>query len=184
MPKYTMEMVLEYAKVFPENADMGDSDGNDTQRSIAEKGGQYVTNAYFTSEEQIEQLLSEGMKEKNLGHETIKVGNQEFGIGKYIQLKRPVGDLIKRFDNKGKTVEVNYGGPVGVVDLTQGKDNKRWWSYEEDGALGNGTLAQVQFETYRDGAGRRLKNIGVVEHVEYETESTDDGDDLFNMDDV
>jgi len=40
-----MDMVLEYAKVFPENADMGDPDGAQWQQKIANDGGQYLVNA-------------------------------------------------------------------------------------------------------------------------------------------
>lgn len=184
MPKYTMEMVLEYAKVSPENADMGDPNGNTTQKSIADKGGQYTVNCYFTSDGQIEELMQDGLDPKPMGSDRIKMGNQDFGIGKFINLKRPVPDNIKTFENKNNTVEVNYGGKPGVVDLTQGQENKRWWSFEDDGAIGNGTVAMVQFETYSNGAGVRLKNIGILEHVEYEPVSSDAGDDIFNMENV
>jgi hypothetical protein len=169
MPKYTMEMVLEYARVFPENADMGDADSKlKLLRDIANKGGQYVVNLYFTSEEQIKQLLAEGMDPKPMGNDRVLNGN-EFGIGKYIKAKRDVQDKLYTFTQKnGTEVEVNYGGAPGIVDLTQGAENKRWWSYDEDGPLGNGTKALVQFETYSNGAGIRIVNIGVTEHVPYE----------------
>lgn len=168
MPKYTMEMVLEYAKVFPENADMGDSDGNKTAKSIHDKGGQYIVNLYFTEEEQIQKLLEEGLDPKPMNSDRILNGN-EYGIGKYMKAKRLVRDDIKTFTQKnGTSVNVNYGGAPGVVDLTQGAENKRWWSFEEDGPLGNGTRALVQFETYSNGAGVRIVNIGVLEHVAYE----------------
>lgn len=169
MPKYTMEMVLEYARVFPKNADMGDADSKlKLLRDIANKGGQYVVNLYFTSEEQIKQLLAEGMDPKPMGNDRVLNGN-EFGIGKYIKAKRDVQDKLYTFTQKnGTEVEVNYGGAPGIVDLTQGAENKRWWSYDEDGPLGNGTKALVQFETYTNGAGIRIVNIGVTEHVPYE----------------
>ncbi len=182
MPKYTMEMVLEYAKVFPENADMGNPDGPRAAQAVAQKGGQYVVNGYFTSEEQIQQLVEDGLDLHPMNSDRIKQGNEEFGIGKFMQLKRPVPDNIKVFENKNGPVEVNYGGPVGVVDLTQGAENKRWWSFEDDGPLGNGTKAMVQFEVYSRGAGVRLKNIGVTEHVPYESSTeSDPNDELFKV---
>lgn len=183
MPKYTMEMVLEYAKVFPQNADMGDPNGNKTQKSIADKGGQYVVNAYFTSQNQIDKLLEEGLDPSPMNSERIKEGNEAFGIGKFMSLKRPVPDNEKTFENKNGSVTINYGGAPGVVDLREGNENKRWWSYEDDGLIGNGTRAMVQFETYSNGAGVRLKNVGILELVEYEI-TTSDGDDIFNMDEV
>ena len=166
MAKYTMEMVLEYAKIFPENADMGNPDGAQWQKDLADEGGQYVVNAYFTSQDQIDQLVADGLQTTVLGHPRIIEGNAEFGIGKYMKLKRPVPDAIKTFDNKGKKVEVNYGGAPGVVDLRD-PDNKRWWSFEEDGATGNGSKAMVQFEVYKKGAGVRLVNVGITDLVEY-----------------
>ena len=180
MAKYTMEMVLEYAKVFPENADMGDPNGNNTAKMVAEKGGQYIVNGYFTKQEDIDTLISEGLQEVILGNPRIIDGNAEYGIGKYMKLKRPVADIIKTFENKRGQVEVNYGGPVGVVDLRD-PDNKRWWSFEEDGPLGNGTKAMVQFEVYSRGAGVRLVNVGITEHVEYEERVGNNDDDLFKV---
>ena len=56
MAKHTMDMVLEYPKVFEENRDMG-GDKNSAAKKAARHNGQYVVNAYFTSEEQIEELL-------------------------------------------------------------------------------------------------------------------------------
>jgi len=55
-------MVLQYAKVFPENADYGDPRGNRIAKSIADKGGQYIVQAYFTDPSQIEELLQDGLK--------------------------------------------------------------------------------------------------------------------------
>lgn len=169
MAKYVMEMVLEYARVFPENADMGNPDGIKLQKDIAKKGGQYVVNLYFTDFDQIEKLLAEGLNPEPLGHKRIIDGNSQYGVGKYMKAKRDVKDNIKTFDNKkGGTTEVNYGGKIGVVDLRD-RENKRWWSFEDDGALGNGTKAMVEFETYSDGSGLRVVNIGVTEHVPYDS---------------
>lgn len=171
MATYEMEMVLEYAKVFPENADMGDPNGEPWQVALAEKGGQYAVNAYFTNEEDITKLLSEGLNPKPMGNPRILEGEAEYGIGKYMKLKRLVSDNIKVFtDKKGKSVEKNYGGPIAIVNLTEGEDNKRWWSFEEDGSLGNGTKAKVIFDVYSNGSGVRPNAIGVIEHVPWNPE--------------
>ena len=46
-----MEMVLEYAKVFEQNADMGDAESpKKWLRDLAKKGGQTKVNAYFTDQ--------------------------------------------------------------------------------------------------------------------------------------
>ena len=53
-------------------------------------------------------------------------------------------------------------------------DNKRLWSFEEDGPLGNGTGAKVMFDMYK-GTTLRLEAIGVTNHVAYE--ASDGGND-------
>tara|TARA_R110001632_G_scaffold144025_1_gene260213 strand:+ start:1303 stop:1863 length:561 start_codon:yes stop_codon:yes gene_type:complete len=177
---YTMDLVLEYAKIFPENADMGNEQGNKFQKELAKNGGQFIVNGYFTSEDQISALIKGGMDLKPMGNDRVISGNADLGIGKYLKLKRKVWDL-KTFTNRnGEEVEIQYGGPPKVVNLTEGKENKSLWSYHEDGLLGNGTKAKVQFELFRDGVGVRLLNVGVTEHVAYEDNNvlTED-DELF-----
>lgn len=171
MARYTMEMVLEYARVFPENADMGDPNGNKLQKDLNKKGGQYITNAYFTDYDQIEKLTAEGLNLEPMGNKRIIDGNQDFGVGKFMKMKRDMKDNIKSFDNKKRGItEVNYGGPVGVIDLRD-PENKRHWSFQDDGALGNGTKAMVQFDVYSDGSGIRLVNVGILDHVPYQAGS-------------
>lgn len=179
MAKYTMDMVLEYAKVFEENRDMGGDQNNAAKKALS-FDGQYVVNAYFTNEDQISTLLSEGMNEENLGHPRVKQGN-DFGIGKYMKLSR-YHDHKKSFRNKkGEEVEVDFGGAPKVVNLTNGAENKAWWSFEEDGTLGNGTKAKVQFEVFSEGAGIRLLAIGVTDHVAWEDNSIPSEDDQLFM---
>mgnify|MGYP003658165553 CR=1 FL=1 len=182
MAKYTMDMVLEYAKVFEENADRGKEDGPRAAQAIFAKGGQYIVNAYFTSEDQIQRLLEDGLDPAPMNSQRIIEGNPAFGIGKYVKMKRMISD-VKTFNDRktGEPVEVDYGGPVGVVNLTNGTDNKSWWSFEKDGTLGNGTEAKVQFELYANGAGIRLVNIGVTSHVAWENTNTVSEDDKLFM---
>ena len=172
MAKHTMDMVLEYPKVFEENRDMG-GDGNNAAKKAAKHDGQYVVNAYFTSEEQIEELLEAGMQPKPMGNDRVKEGNS-FGIGKFVKLTRMHDHKMTFSDKNGKETEVDFGGAPKVVNLTNGVENKTWWSLEEDGALGNGTRAKVQFETYADGNGVRLNGIAVTELIERTSEPSED----------
>lgn len=168
--KYDMKMVLEYAKVFEENYDKGDPDApvKSAQGSVAKKGGQTVVNVYFTSEEDKQKLIAAGMDLKPMGHDRILKGNQEFGIGEFIKLKRGYKDNIKVFENKkGGTTEVNYGGLPKVLDLRD-PENKKLWSVADDGFLGNGTEAIVRFDLYSEGAGLRLEALAVTKLVPYE----------------
>lgn len=178
MAMYDMEMVLEWAKVFPENADMGDVNGNRAAQAVAAKGGQYIVNAYLTSSDQKDQLLEGGLDPKPMNHDRFLQGNESYGIGEFIKLKRLVSDVKTFTDRHGKEFTKDYGGAPKVVDLRsydgENHDTLRMWSFEEDGPLGNGTVARVQFETYANGAGVRLLNIGVTELVEYSSESSND----------
>ena len=174
MARYTLDMVLEYAKVFPENADMGNPDGPQWQQQIAKKGGQYVVNAYFTSQEQIDKLMMDGFKATVMGNSRIQEGNADFGIGKYMKIKRGVADDVRDWIDPITKENVNLGGPVKVVDLRQGKENVSKWDFVEDGELGNGTRAKVQFETYADGNGVRLNGIAVTELIERTSEPSED----------
>lgn len=167
MANYDMEMVLEWAKIFPENLDMGDSKGNNAARAVAAKGGQFITNAYFTSESQIEELISGGLKTEVNGYPRIISGNESYGVGKFMKLKRAVNDVKTFTDRHGKEFTRDFGGAPNIVDLRDGLENKRRWSFEDDGPLGNGTKARVQFEVYTNGLGVRLLNIGVTELVEF-----------------
>lgn len=179
MAKFTMDMVLEYAKVFEENRDMG-SDLNNAAKKAMKHNGQYVVNAYLTSPEQEQELLEGGLDPKPMGNERIKQGN-DFGIGRYIKLTRMHDHVMTFSDKNGKQTEVDFGGKPAVVNLTNGVENKAWWSFDNDGTLGNGTKAKVQFETYSNGAGVRLIAIGVTDHVAWEDNSAPSEDDQLFM---
>ena len=181
MTKFAMEMILEYPKVFEENRDMGGDDNNAAKKAKMHDG-QYVVNAYFTSEEQIQELLDGGLDPTPMGNKRVKEGNS-FGIGQYVKLTRFHDHKMTFTDKKGKKTEVDFGGAPKVVNLTEGMENKRWWSFEEDGAIGNGSKAVVQFETYSSGAGVRLLAVGITDHVAYEV-SVGAGDEIFSMDEV
>lgn len=179
MAKYAMEMILDYAKVFEEDRDMG-SDDNDKGRKIANHNGQCVINGYFTDESQIQSLLDGGMQPAPLGHPRVKEGDPELGIGKYMQIARPF-DNVKTFtDKQGNPKEVDYGGAPKVIDYTQGEQNKSLWTFDERGSLGKGTKAVVQFETYFNGSGVRLLAIAVTDFVPKQ-ESSSEEDPMFTV---
>ena len=179
MAKFTMDMVLEYAKVFEENRDMG-GDDNKPAKKAKSHNGQYVVNAYFTDPSQIEELLQSGLEPEFSGNPRIKQGN-DFGIGKYVKLGRYHDHVMSFTDKNGKQTEVNFGGAPAVVNLTNGVENKAWWTYAEDGTLGNGTKAKVQYESYSNGSGVRLIAIGVTDHVAWEDSSAPSEDDQLFM---
>jgi len=172
--KFDMKMVLEYPRVFEENYDKGDPDApvKSVQGTVAKKGGQTVVNAYFTSEEDKQKLIAAGLQLKPMGHDRIKKGDQELGIGEYIKLSRNYKDNLKVFENKkGGTTEMNYGGLPKVLDLRD-PANKKNWMVSEDGFVGNGSEAIVRFDMYSEGAGLRLEAIAITKLVEYEQNET------------
>jgi len=181
MAKFTMDMILEYPKVFEENRDMG-GDDNVAAKKAKNFNGQYVVNAYFTDEDQIEELLQAGLDPKPMGNDRIKQGNN-FGIGKFIKLTRFHDHKMTFTDKNDVETEVDFGGQPKVVNLTNGAENKAWWSLGDDGALGNGTAAKVQFSTYSNGSGVRLEAIGVTDHVAYEGSGPSEDDKLFMIED-
>jgi hypothetical protein len=91
-----------------------------------------------------------------------------------MKIKRGVADDVRDWIDPVTKENVNLGGPVKVVDLRQGRENVSKWSFSEDGELGNGTRAKVQFETYADGNGIRLNGIAVTELVERSSEPSED----------
>jgi len=172
--KFDMKMVLEYTRVFEENYDKGDPEApvKSAQGTVAKKGGQTTLNAYFTSEADKEKLIAAGLDLKPMGHDRIKKGNQEFGIGEYIKLNRNYKDNIKVFENKkGGTTEINYGGLPKVLDFRD-PPNKKIWTVEDGGLVGNGSEAIVRFDLYSDGAGLRLEALAITKLVEYEQAQT------------
>lgn len=177
-----MDMVLEYAKVFPENADMGNPDGPRAAQEIHKKGGQYAVNAYFTDQSQIDKLLADGLDPKPMNNDRILEGKPEYGIGKFMRMRRPFPDDIREDWTHPVTKEqgVNLGGPPIVVNLLNG-ENKGVWNFSSDGELGNGTKAKVQFETYSNGAGIRLLGVAVTDLVTYERDNIISEDDKLFM---
>ena len=182
MAKYDFEMILEYPKIFAHTADMGDPSAppKSAAGSIAKKGGQTIVNAYFVNGSDLEKLLEDGMDPKPLGYDRVLEGNEEYGIGKFIRLKRDVKDNIKTFQNKKGEVEINFGGLPKVIDLRD-PENKKLWDVEEDGEVGNGTKAIVRFDMYSEGAGFRLEAIAITDLVEYVKQETSEYADVWDV---
>ena len=77
-------------------------------------------------------------------------------------LQRRITDVKEYVDKKTKKLKTfEAGGMPLIVDLRDGRENRRFWDFEEDGELGNGTEAKVSFEIYNKTT-VRLKNIGVT----------------------
>lgn len=150
----SMNGFVEYARVFPENMD-------DNMDFHAATQGQYNMNFYPATEEEASKFFDAGAPTSSMGHDTLKDGNPNLGIGKFLKLKRP---------NVHPKV-ADFGGAPKVFDFTDGASTKRW-SFE-DGELGNGTEVAVKVSLWgsKKGDSRmsiRLEKIAVVNHVEFD----------------
>ena len=174
---YEMNMILEYPKVFKENADMGDPESSKTWlRKLAKDGGKTSVNAYFTSEEQLQTFLDDGFEvmytDNQTGEKRSRIKEGDYGIGKFIKLERLIVD-IKEFKDKktGEFKEVDFGGLPPVIYQLDGVENNRDWVYESDGNLGHGTEAVVAFSLYNKSK-TRLEAIAVTKHIPWEKEES------------
>lgn len=144
---------VEYARVFPQNMDAN-------MEFHAKTEGQYNVNFYPETEADFERFFAAGAPQATMGHDTIKLGNSELGMGKFVKLKRP---------HKHPSGIEDFGGAPLVFDFTNGESTKKW-DMDTDGELGNGTKVHVKVSIYGEGprASIRLERIAVVDHVEFD----------------
>ena len=159
----TMTGFVEYAKVFEQNMD-------DNMDFHAATEGQYNMNFYPESEEDFKTFFAAGAPESTMGHDTIKIGNSEVGLGKFLKLKRP---------NKHRSGIEAFGGAPKVFDFREG-ESTRQWDFDADGELGNGSKVMVKVSIFGSGprASIRLERIAVLEQKVY-TREVEDGVDRF-----
>lgn len=160
MAKTTTVMMtgfVEYARVFEENMD-------DNMDFHAKTEGQYNVNFYPESDEMFEKFFAAGAPMATMGHDTIKMGNSELALGKFLKLKRP---------NKHPSGIADFGGAPLVFDFRDGESTKKW-NFAEDGELGNGTKVHVKVSIYGTGqrASIRLERIAVIDQVIFEGAGT------------
>lgn len=189
--KITLDMVLEFPKIFDQEGKPGDLDrGNPKSdekwlRELA-KNPEAKVNCYFTSDEQIDFLCEfPGFDRIVTNPQTgvkvdrIKDGNPDLGIGKFIQLKRKMDDIREFMNKKGEIEEMDKGGvPVVKIlsvtlDEETGETTEAYVEYDYDtlGTPSNGTEAKVRFEPRF----MRLDAIAVTNLIEYiEGDSEDD----------
>lgn len=174
--------VVEYARIFDREGQPGDVDRGDAKsqkaflRQLA-KNPVVRVNCYFTSEEDLQDLLQdENFQAEVLNPQTgqmvnrIKDGNEEFGIGKYIELKNKMEDIREFPDRKtGNIVEKDYGGVPVIVVQKETEAGKVWeeYDYDELGAPANGSEARIKFHPRY----LRPTKIGFTKVVEYVAES-------------
>jgi len=159
----TMTGYVEYAKVFTQNMDDNMDFHEKTQ-------GQFNMNFYPEGEGDFQAFFGAGAPESTMGYDTIKMGNSELALGKYIKLKRP------NFHPSGIPA---FGGAPKVFDFREGESTTQW-VFDEDGELGNGSKVKVKVSIYGSGprASIRLERIAVLEQKVFER-TEDDGVERF-----
>lgn len=160
----TMTGFVEYAKVFPENMDSNMEFHGKTQ-------GQYNMNFYPESDAEFEKFFAAGAPMQAMGHDTIKMGNGDLALGKYVKLKRP---------NVHPSGIEAFGGAPHVFDFRSGPSTAKW-NFDEDGELGNGSKVTVKVSIYGNGgrASIRLEKVAVLEQVVFEGSNEVDAGDRF-----
>ncbi len=159
-----MKGFVEYAKVFVQNMD-------DNMEYHGKTEGQFNMNFYPASDEELAKFFAAGAPESAMGWDTIKMGNADLAMGKYVKLKRP---------NKHPSGIADFGGAPKVFDFRNGESTSKW-NYEEEGELGNGTEVVVKASIYGAGprASIRLERVAVLDHVIFESSGKSEGPDVF-----
>ena len=108
----------------------------------------------------MEAFRTSGIEMEPMKHPRIKDGDSNVGIGKFFKASVYVTDekMIK-----GETID--FGGQPRVIYADNGE--KRFWDWDEDGLIGNGSEGSIRVEVYSKGAGFRLTDVLVSTHVEY-----------------
>lgn len=148
---------IEWARLSEEGRDMTGYDG-----AYVDCDGAYTVNQILSKEE-LAKLKDAGSMKKPKQNRLMD------------------GEIVVKFERKhtvkmkNGTVVEKAGGPPAVVNA-QGKP----WNWEEDGLIGNGTLAQVTnlvstFDTANGKASRTsLTKVKILSLVEYEKDTTDE----------
>tara|TARA_R110000744_G_scaffold380420_1_gene501152 strand:- start:1835 stop:2341 length:507 start_codon:yes stop_codon:yes gene_type:complete len=150
----SMTGFVEYARIFPENMD--DNEYHEKTQ------GQFNVNFYPETTDSFEAYFQAGAPVSSMGHDTIKIGNEALGTGKFLKLKRP---NVHAFASE-------WGGAPTVFDFREGESLKKW-SMTADGEVGNGSKVTVKVSVWSDGKKsiQRLEKIAVHKLVEFTGQS-------------
>ena len=101
----------------------------------------------------------------------------DLGAGKSFELERKhLNKHVFKDRETGEEKEYDFGGQPEIVWFNDDKGKNVKWDIENDGLIGNGTLAKVKFQVYMpDGVPTtadtiRLEKLGIIDHVTYETD--------------
>ena len=161
----TVRGFAEYAKIFPENRDTADKATHPgIKKMLKQSDGQYSINFYPADDTEMNKCFGPLAHEMYGGGERLKEG-QPYGTGKFFALKRKHSDIKETI--KG---EMEFGGVPEVVHFSDDDKKGKPWSFEDDGAIGNGSEVLVKFTVYGQGTTQsvRLEKVGIISHIPFE----------------
>ena len=159
--KVYVECELEWAKLRPEDRDMGPQDGSDMAKNFDDKQGIYVVNCMIDDDTK-NKMVADGIPNKGLQAQLFKVNKE--GRQFYKATRPHFNPKFKNQETGEQGVEV---GPPEMLKLVEGEYLS--WDWDNDGLLGNGTKATLKFDVW-DGKITTLEKVLVTEHVAYERE--------------
>lgn len=166
----TYDAVLKWAKVLPDQMEEGGPQ-NSATKTIKKREGMWSLEMHVTDATK-QRMIRDGVPEEALGYNMFKPADDFDGYPWAYRAKRYVLTGMK--DENGKPIK---NGPPIIADLNnlyeddEGRKHATVWNPEEQGELGNGTVAKVTLSIYKGDEDQRivtLQKVGVVEHIAYE----------------
>ena len=148
---------LEWAKLRPEDRDMGPQDGSDMAKNFDDKKGVYVVNC-LVDDEAKSKMVSDGIPNKGLQAQLFKVNKE--GRQFYKATRPHFNPKFKNQETGEQGVEV---GPPEVLKMVD--EHYVPWDWSEDGLIWNGSKATLKFDVW-DGKITTLEKVLVTELAE------------------
>ena len=148
---------LQWAKLRPEDRDMGPQDGSDMAKNFDDKKGVYVVNC-LVDDDAKSKMVSDGIPNKGLQAQLFKVNKE--GRQFYKATRPHFNPKFKNQETGEQGVEV---GPPEVLKM----DGEEYvsWDWNEDGLIWNGSKATLKFDVW-DGKITTLEKVLVTELAE------------------
>lgn len=180
-----IDAYLMWAKVFEQNRDTAEAA---KAKGVTHKGvikgleateGKYTVNVVPATEADLTKVKEATTEFMYGGRKRFADVDVDFGTKVSFELERKHLNKVT-FDTKEGPKEFDFGGAPEIVWFNEDKGYNTKYSLEEDGFIGNGTLAKVKFSIYggenpETSDTIRLEKIGIVNLVKFESSNNDDG---------
>ena len=168
---YVKDVPIRWARLFESNRDMGPKDGSDVGDKLELIQGQYSVDLMLTPEIK-KQMIADGIPNKGLQSQLFKTNNDG---EEFYKAKR--GHFNPKFVDQETGESGVVVGPPELLKLVDPegphkRENMEPWDIEEDGFIGNDSIATVKFDVW-DGKITTLEAVVITEHVPYEGQQGD-----------